>query len=114
MVGLSPTLGALVLEVAFEAKKVLFTETDLKVAGRFVEEVRECPFPSGFEGSCREASVSEPLMLTSAEITASSWSSLTVLSTAEVELDSPLVSGPRGASADGFSETETSGLPSSD
>lgn len=41
VVGFSPTFGAFVLEAALEARKVLFTETDLKVAGRLVEEVRE-------------------------------------------------------------------------
>lgn len=39
--GFSPTLGAPVLDVALEARKVLFTETDLNVVGFFVDEVLE-------------------------------------------------------------------------
>lgn len=110
VVGLSPTFGALVLEVPLEAKNVLLTETDLKVAGRLADEVRTCPFSSRFAGSCLEASVSEPLLLTSAEFTDSSTMSWTSLSTIVV-LGSTFASGPAGASAEDFSEI--SGVPSS-
>lgn len=110
VVGFSPTLGLLVLEVALEAKNVLLTETDLKVAGRLADEVRMCPFSSRFAGSCLEASVSEPLLLTSAEFTTSSTMSCTNLSTIVV-LGSPFASDAAGASAEEISET--SGLPSS-
>lgn len=110
VVGFSPTLGTLVLEVALEAKNVLLTETDLKVAGRLVDEVRTCPFSSRFAESCLEASVSEPLLLTSAEFTLSSTMSWTSLSTIVV-LGSPFASGPAGASAEDFSGK--SGVPSS-
>lgn len=108
VVGLSPTLGALVLEVALEAKNVLLTETDLKVAGRLDDDVRTWPFSSRFAESCLEASVSEPLLLTSAEFTDSSTMSWTSLSTIAV-LGSAFASGAAGASAEGFSEK--SGVP---
>lgn len=111
VVGFSPTLGTLVLELALEAKKVLLTDTDLKVAGFLAEEVLEWPLSSFLEWSVFEASVSEPpLVLTSAELTTSSTISLTSLSTIAVE-DSPFKSGPAGVSAGGFSEA--SRLPSS-
>lgn len=113
VVGFSPILGALVPDTALEAKKVLLTETDLKVAGRLVEEVRECPWPSDFARSFRDASVSEPLLLTSVEFKTSSTRSSTSFSASEAALDSPLASGPAGACAEVVSETETSGLPSS-
>lgn len=41
VVGFSPTFGAPVLAAALDAKKVLLTETDLKVAGFLVDEVLE-------------------------------------------------------------------------
>lgn len=110
VVGFSPTLGTLALEVALEAKNVLLTETDLKVAGRLADEVREWPFSSRFAGSGLEASVSEPLLLTAVEFTTSSTMSLTSLSTMAL-LGSPLASAPAGASAE--ESSDTSGLPSS-
>lgn len=107
--GFSPILGLLALEVALDARKVLLTETDLKVAGFLVEEVLEWPLSSFF----LDVSVSEPpLMLTSAELTTSSTISLTSLSTIATE-ESPFktTSGHAGASWVGF--VEASRLPSS-
>lgn len=103
VVGFSPTLGAPVLEVALDAKKVLLTETDLKVAGFFVDEVLEWPLSSFLDASGLEASVSDPpLTLTSVELITSSTISLTSLSTITLDDDSPLISGPAGAPARGF------------
>lgn len=104
VVGFSPTLGAPVLEAALAAKKVLLTETDLKVAGFFVDEVLEWPLSSFLDASGFEASVSDPpLTLTSAELTTSSTMSLTSLSTITVvDDDSPLTSGPAGLPARDF------------
>lgn len=107
--GFSPTLGLLALEVAFDARKVLLTDTDLKVAGFLVEDVLEWPLSSFFF----EVSVSEPpLMLTSAEFTTSSTMSLTSLSTIEVD-DSPFTSASGPARASLLRFVEASRLPSS-
>lgn len=109
--GLSPTLGTLVLDVALEAKKFLFTETDLKVMGFLTDEVLEWPMSSFLTWLSLEASVSDPpLMLTSAELTTSSTMSWTNLSTAAAE-DSRFTSGPAWPSVEAFSVTL--GLPSS-
>lgn len=103
VVGFSPTLGAPVLEVALDAKKVLFTETDLKVAGFFVDEVLEWPLSSFLDASGLEASVSDPpLTLTSVELITSSTISLTSLSTITLDDDSPLMSGPAEVPTRGF------------
>lgn len=115
VVGFSPTLGAPVLEAALDAKKVLFTETDLKVVGFFVDEVRECPLSSFLDASCFEASVSDPpLTLTSAELITSSTMSLTSLSTITVvEDESPLTSGPAGLLVSAWESVASSAGPSS-
>lgn len=71
-VGLSMALVTVLLGMVFEARKVLFTETALKVAGFLVEELARPRLLSPFfcfAQSAREASVSEPpLTLTSAEL----------------------------------------------
>lgn len=113
---LSPTLGAFAFDVTLDARKVLLTETDLKVAGFLTEEVLEWPLSSFFEMSGFEASVSEPpLMLTSAELTTSSTMSWTNLSTTALD-ESPPFTSPDAAAAAGASAEEISGastLPSS-
>lgn len=87
--GFSPTLGATLAEAPFEAKKVLLTETDLKVVGLLTDDDLTWPFSSFLDF---EASVSEPLTLTSAELTTSSTRSLTSLSTTTLAEGSPFSS----------------------
>lgn len=74
--GLSELLAEPLVAEVFAARKVLLTETDLKVAGLLAEEpVRPCPLSSSrfLEPSPREASVSDPpLALASAEFSCSS------------------------------------------
>lgn len=69
----SPILDGVVVPEAFAARKVLFTDTDLKDANFLtLESVRKCPLPStaALVISAFEASVSDPpLTLTSAEAT---------------------------------------------
>jgi hypothetical protein len=68
----SPILDGVVVPEAFAARKVLFTDTDLKDANFLtLESVRKCPLPSTAALiSAFEASVSDPpLTLTSAEAT---------------------------------------------
>lgn len=78
--GLSVVLAEALLTDALAARKVLLTETDLKVAGFLADEpVRAYPLSSSLflEPSPREASVSDPpLVLASAEF---SWSSTLVM-----------------------------------
>lgn len=88
--GFSPALGPTLAEVPFEAKKVLLTETDLKVVGFLTEDDLEFPLSSFLDF---EASVSEPLTLTSVELTTSSTRSLTSLSTTTLADESPFGSG---------------------
>jgi len=72
-VGLSADFAAPTAAAPFDARKVLLTDTDLKVVGFLtVEDVRVWPFSSSLSRE-RDASVSDPpLMLTSAEFTRSS------------------------------------------
>lgn len=88
--GFSPILGETLAEVPFEAKKVLLTETDLKVVGFLTEDDLTWLLSSFLD---LEASVSEPLTLTSVELATSSTSSLTSLSTTTLPEESPFSSG---------------------
>lgn len=87
-----------VREVAFagllDARKVLLTETALKLLGLAEDEVRTWPLPSAnlWDASAFDASVSEPpLTLTSAEFTSSS--TISVICLCSISSEDPFTAG---------------------